>query len=57
MEANFYLLLLYSNDGMYPLAWVVVEEENTASWNWFLQLVLDDVGIVNNGAWTFISNR
>lgn len=46
-----------SNDGMYPIAWAVVEAENTDSWNWFLKLVADDVGIVNSGAWTFISDR
>lgn len=33
---------------MYHLAWVVVEVENTDSWNWFLKLLAEDVGIENN---------
>ncbi|XP_074342630.1 uncharacterized protein LOC141680252 [Apium graveolens] len=47
----------YSNDGMYPIAWAVVEAENTDAWNWFLTLLAADVDIQNSGAWTFISDR
>ncbi|XP_074327925.1 uncharacterized protein LOC141665838 [Apium graveolens] len=27
----------YANDGMYPLAWAVVEAKNNQRWNWFLK--------------------
>ncbi|XP_074342048.1 uncharacterized protein LOC141679444 [Apium graveolens] len=47
----------YSNDEMYPIAWAIVEAENTESWNWFLELLATDVDIQNSGAWTFISDR
>lgn len=46
-----------ANDGMYPLAWAVVEAENSDSWNWFLQLIKDDLRIDNSGAFTFVSDR
>ena len=46
-----------SNDGMYPISWAIVEAENTDSWNWFLNLLSVDVGIVNSHSWTFISDR
>ncbi|XP_074327546.1 uncharacterized protein LOC141665460 [Apium graveolens] len=35
-----------TNDGMYPIAWVVVEAGNTDAWNWFLTLLADD-GLIN----------
>ncbi|XP_074352049.1 uncharacterized protein LOC141691210 [Apium graveolens] len=46
-----------SNDGMYPISWAIVEVENTETWNWFLELLVQDVNVVNSGGWTFISNR
>lgn len=46
-----------ANDGMYPIAWAVVEAENSDSWNWFLQQIVEDLGIDNSGSWTFISDR
>ncbi|XP_063943790.1 uncharacterized protein LOC135150742 [Daucus carota subsp. sativus] len=46
-----------ANDGMYPLAWAVVEAENSDSWSWFLANVVSDLKITNDGSWTFISDR
>lgn len=46
-----------ANDGMYPIAWAVVEAENTESWSWFLINLKSDLGIENDGAFTFISDR
>ncbi|KAL8116030.1 hypothetical protein AgCh_022497 [Apium graveolens] len=46
-----------SNDGMYPIAWAVVEAENSETWNWFLNLLAYDVNIINSGGWIFISDR
>ena len=33
------------NDQMLPLAYVVVEVECKDSWTWFLQLLIEDVGV------------
>lgn len=46
-----------ANDGMYPINWAVVEAENTESWTWFLQFLCQDIQIVSDFAWTFISDR
>ncbi|KAM1146343.1 hypothetical protein COP2_039372 [Malus domestica] len=31
--------------------------ENKAAWIWFLELLVDDVGIANQDGWTFISDK
>ncbi|XP_031095138.1 uncharacterized protein LOC115999427 [Ipomoea triloba] len=46
-----------SNNQMYPIAWAVVEIENTDSWKWFLQLLIQDLGINNSWNWTVISDQ
>jgi MuDR family transposase/MULE transposase domain len=46
-----------SNDCIFPIAYAVVETENTNSWHWFLQLLANDLGIANSHAWTFMSDR
>lgn len=45
------------DDGMYPVAWSVVDAENTENWLWFLTKLKGDLNIVNEGAWTFISDK
>ena len=45
------------NDGMYPIAWAVVEAENNSSWDWFFGLLKDDLNITNDANYTFISDR
>lgn len=42
---------------MFPIAVAVVEGETKASWSWFLNLLKDDVGIVNQYGWTFMSDK
>ncbi|KAB2626011.1 hypothetical protein D8674_017671 [Pyrus ussuriensis x Pyrus communis] len=44
------------NDETWVIAYAVVEMENKSSWIWFLELLAVDVGIVNQGGWTFISD-
>ncbi|KAL8157247.1 hypothetical protein AgCh_002087 [Apium graveolens] len=45
------------NDGIYPLAWAQVEAENNGSWDWFLELLKNDLRIENTGAITFICDK
>ncbi|XP_074368731.1 uncharacterized protein LOC141708819 [Apium graveolens] len=46
-----------ATDGIYPIAWEIVEAENTDAWNWFLHYFCQDIKIVNDKDWTFISDR
>ncbi|XP_052627473.1 uncharacterized protein LOC128134097 [Lactuca sativa] len=46
-----------SNNVIYPLAYVIVESENTASWKWFLEKLGDDLELGSNSNYTFISDR
>ncbi|KAH7857327.1 hypothetical protein Vadar_011340 [Vaccinium darrowii] len=48
-------LMLISN--LSPFAYAIVESETKDSWIWFLELVTEDLQIVNNSAWTFISDK
>nr|KAJ0214068.1 hypothetical protein LSAT_V11C400164790 [Lactuca sativa] len=47
---------LDSNNGIYPLAYAIVESENTASWKWFLENLGDDLELGSNSNYTFISD-
>nr|KAJ0217714.1 hypothetical protein LSAT_V11C300139290 [Lactuca sativa] len=48
---------LDSNNGIYPLAYAIVESKNTASWKWFLENLEYDLELGSNSNYTFISNR
>nr|XP_043633729.1 uncharacterized protein LOC122604935 [Erigeron canadensis] len=45
------------NNGIYPVAYALVEAECKASWEWFLECLGDDLGLPNNVNFTFISDR
>ncbi|XP_021984789.2 uncharacterized protein LOC110880602 [Helianthus annuus] len=45
------------NNGIYPLAYGIVEAENKDSWIWFLQCIKDDLDLPDNANFTFISDR
>ncbi|KAI3462424.1 hypothetical protein Pfo_019087 [Paulownia fortunei] len=45
------------NDNMYPIAIAYVEIEKQDNWEWFLNLLLRDLGSHNEMGWTFISNK
>ncbi|KAL3632957.1 hypothetical protein CASFOL_025941 [Castilleja foliolosa] len=45
------------NNNMFPIAWAVVEAENKDAWEWFLNLLKNDIGIVNADCWTFMSDK
>ncbi|GJZ15993.1 mutator type transposase [Tanacetum coccineum] len=46
-----------SNNGIYPVAYAIVEAESKASWCWFLNLLGEDLGIEANFNYTFIFDR
>ncbi|GKD06966.1 mutator type transposase [Tanacetum coccineum] len=46
-----------ANNGIYPVAYDIVEAESNASWCWFLNLLGEDIGIEANFNFTFISDR
>ncbi|KAI3512708.1 hypothetical protein L1887_20026 [Cichorium endivia] len=48
---------LDSNNGIYPLAYAIVESENTASWKWFLENLGEDLDLQSNSNFTFITDR
>lgn len=45
------------NNGLFPIAYAVVEVENKSTWLWFLKFLINDVGIENGWHWTFISDK
>ncbi|GJU93425.1 transposase, MuDR, MULE transposase domain protein [Tanacetum coccineum] len=48
---------LDSNNGIYPLAYALVEAESKSSWCWFLQCLGDDIDLHPNSNFIFISDR
>ncbi|CAN1258952.1 hypothetical protein LINPERPRIM_LOCUS10029 [Linum perenne] len=46
-----------ANDGIFPIAWAVVQRENEATWGWFMELLAADLEITNAPGWTFMSDR
>ncbi|GKB52864.1 reverse transcriptase domain-containing protein, partial [Tanacetum coccineum] len=48
---------LDGNNGIYPLAYAIVEKETTRSWIWFLECLGDDLGMTKESNFTFISDR
>lgn len=45
------------NNGTYPLAYAVVEAETKQSWIWFLDFLGDDLDLVRNSNFTFVTDR
>lgn len=48
---------LDANNGIYPVAYSIVEAENKSSWTWFLKYLGDDLDNDSDGYFTFISDR
>nr|KAJ0200449.1 hypothetical protein LSAT_V11C600329540 [Lactuca sativa] len=48
---------LDGNNGIYPLAYTVVESETLNSWTWFLSNLGDDLGLGINSNFMFMSDR
>nr|GEV34816.1 hypothetical protein [Tanacetum cinerariifolium] len=51
------LVGLDSNNGIYPLAYALVEAETKSSWYWFLQCLGDDIDLHPNSNFIFITDR
>ena len=45
------------NNGVYPIAFAMVEAETKDSWTWFMKRLLDDIGSLRDEGWTFMSNQ
>nr|KAJ0218516.1 hypothetical protein LSAT_V11C300126600 [Lactuca sativa] len=52
-----FLVRIDSNDGIYPLAYAIVKNENTNGWKWLLECIEDDMDLYANPNFTFISDR
>nr|KAJ0194401.1 hypothetical protein LSAT_V11C800437320 [Lactuca sativa] len=48
---------LDSNNGIYPVAYAIIETENINSWTWFLEHLGDDLDLNSSSNFTFISDR
>ncbi|CAN1756291.1 hypothetical protein LINPERHAP1_LOCUS6085 [Linum perenne] len=45
------------DNGMFPLAWAVIEGETTSSWMWFVELVQGQLRLDQGNGWTVISDQ
>lgn len=39
---------------MIPIAWAVIDVESKRNWEWFIKILIANVGMYNSKAWTFI---
>ncbi|GKC22288.1 FAR1-related sequence 10 [Tanacetum coccineum] len=46
-----------ANNGIYLVAYGIVESENQYSWTWFLTCLADDFDLYTNSNFTFITNK
>ena len=46
-----------ANNHMYPIAWAVVQKEDTPTWKWFIGFLQDDLEMGNEHGWTIISDQ
>ncbi|XP_076932372.1 uncharacterized protein LOC143597878 [Bidens hawaiensis] len=46
-----------ANNQIYPIAWAVVEVENKDNWKWFIECLIDDIGISDGRGLTVISDQ
>ena len=48
---------IVTNNGMYPIAFSLVEAECRDGWNWFLEVLKDDLGLTKNSPITWILDK
>jgi hypothetical protein len=46
-----------ANNQSFPFAYAVVESETRDSWQWFIELVMEDLEIENSHSWTFMTDK
>ena len=46
-----------SNNSQFPVAFAVVEKENTQTWTWFLLLLREDLDVQNTSGFTMMTDR
>lgn len=46
-----------ANNQMFPIAWAVVGVENEVNWTWFLQILMEELGIRDGNGVTIISDQ
>ncbi|GKA87972.1 receptor-like cytoplasmic kinase 176, partial [Tanacetum coccineum] len=46
-----------ANNGIYPIAYGIVESENQYFWTWFLTCLADDFDLFSNSNFTFITDK
>ncbi|KAF5774681.1 putative MULE transposase domain-containing protein [Helianthus annuus] len=46
-----------ANNGIYPVAYALVEAETCSAWTWFLECLGHDLDLSSNSNFTFISDR
>lgn len=46
-----------ANNQMFRLAWAVVGVENEVNWTWFLQILMEELGIRDGNGVTIISDQ
>ncbi|KAJ9542857.1 hypothetical protein OSB04_029363 [Centaurea solstitialis] len=46
-----------ANNQIYPIAWAVVEVESKYSWKWFLEYLIEDIGIIDGLGVTLMSDQ
>lgn len=46
-----------ANNGIYPVAYAVVEGENKATWRWIMQFLIRDRSIEDSEEWSLILDR
>lgn len=45
------------NDQLYPIAYAVVELENKKTWKWFVTELVNDLQIMDEDKWTFMTDK
>ena len=45
------------NNQIYPIAWGVTQREDKETWQWFMQFLVDDLGMEDEHGWTIISDQ
>lgn len=59
-EQGEHLLAIVGINGencMFLVTWTVVVVENKRNWEWFIELLIVDIGMYNSRAWTFILGK